>query len=66
MDSKLQQEREVNGGTPFAEARGSAAGKVCWLCKKTNPTIRTKPQPPDNEEWWFHEKCYLELQDILY
>ena len=24
MDSKLQQEREVNGGTPFAEARGSA------------------------------------------
>lgn len=23
MDSKLQQEREVNGGTPFAEARGS-------------------------------------------
>ena len=25
MDSKLQQEREVSGGTPFAEARGSAA-----------------------------------------
>lgn len=23
MDSKLQQEREVNGGTPFAEASGS-------------------------------------------
>jgi hypothetical protein len=23
MDSKLQQEREVDGGTPFAEARGS-------------------------------------------
>lgn len=24
MDSKLQQGREVNGGPPFAEARGSA------------------------------------------
>ena len=30
MDSKLQQEREVNGGTPFAEARGSAR---CVDCK---------------------------------
>lgn len=28
MDSKLQQEREVNGGTPFAEARGSAADLI--------------------------------------
>jgi hypothetical protein len=38
MDSKLQQEREVNGGTPFAEARGSAAmsmnipGDKCEIC----------------------------------
>jgi hypothetical protein len=28
MDSQLQQEREVNGGTPFAEARGSAADVI--------------------------------------
>jgi len=36
MDSKLQQEREVNGGTPFAEARGSAAlvAIMCGGCKQ--------------------------------
>jgi len=28
MDSKVQQKREVNGGTPFAEARGSAADVI--------------------------------------
>lgn len=28
MNTRLQQEREVNGGTPFAEARGSASGRV--------------------------------------
>ena len=33
MDSKLQQEREVNGGTPFAEARGSARA---WQCNLGN------------------------------
>jgi hypothetical protein len=28
MDSKLQQEREVNGVPPFAEARGSASDRA--------------------------------------
>lgn len=28
MDSQLQQEREVNGGTPFAEASGSGAAEL--------------------------------------
>jgi len=42
------------------------AEHICWMCKKGGATIRTRPQPPDNEEWWFHEKCYWNLQDILY
>lgn len=39
---------------------------VCWFCKKPGATIRTEPQPPDNEAWWFHPACYWELQDMLY
>lgn len=51
MNSKLQQEREVNGGTPFAEARGSAhpsGGPEGWNvvawgdvmeCRTTNRVI---------------------------
>lgn len=39
---------------------------VCWMCKKPDATIRTEPQPPDNQEWWFHPKCYWKLQDVLY
>jgi hypothetical protein len=38
---------------------------TCWWCKQLGATIRTAPQPPDNEEWWFHEECYWELQAVM-
>ena len=46
MDSKLQQEREVNGGTPFAEARGSTA---CHECKRDTSGEMTWPGEAGHE-----------------
>jgi hypothetical protein len=52
MDSKLQQEREVNGGTPFAEARGSAVHgefthrdgqpRACRVTKREGNVLRVQ------------------------
>ena len=38
----------------------------CWLCTKVGATIRTKPEPPDYEVWWFHADCYWQFQELLY
>lgn len=32
----------------------------------TGANIKTKPQPPDNKAWWYHEGCYWKLQELLY
>jgi hypothetical protein len=57
MDSKLQQEREVNGGTPFAEARGSTArqsGLTVW-----------QEQLPDREgHWWMTQNGKLSVVNV--
>ena len=39
---------------------------ICWWCKKPGANIRTEPQSPDNEAWWFHKDCYWKLQEVLY
>jgi hypothetical protein len=39
---------------------------ICWLCKQPGANIRTEPQAPDWEAWWFHKDCYWKLQEILY
>lgn len=36
------------------------------VCKETGATIRTEPQSPDWEAWWFHRDCYWKMQEILY
>jgi hypothetical protein len=57
MDSKLQQEREVNGGTPFAEARGSASPETeypkCRHCGSDKGSWFSRVMPMGN----FCENC---------
>lgn len=52
MDSKLQQEREVNGGTPFAEALGSA-----YRILTEGETIRESDEFLDDGGVWRKTTC---------
>ena len=40
--------------------------RKCWLCGEKNATIKTKPELPDNKSWWYCEKCYWKMQELLY
>lgn len=55
----------TNNGATVEETAIASAEHDCWLCEKPGATMPTKPQPPDNTEWWFHPPCYWELQALL-
>lgn len=59
--------REESGSLPTTRTASEVeSSRRCWLCKKEGATVRTKPEPPDYQEWWLHPACYSELQTILY